>query len=151
MLVAGDGPARTAIRHHLTTAAPGRVTFLGTLPPARLAELYAAADLMVWPAHREAIAMTVLEAQAAGLPVIAGAAGAIPSIVTPPGHPPGGIITRPGDVTAMAHATNRLIRQPAQRATFARAARRNTRHATLTAAARCLDAILRVAAENCAQ
>ncbi len=143
LLIAGSGPARSAIAGRLIAAAGHRVTFLGALPPTRLAELYAAADATVWPAHREAIAMALLEAQVAGLPVVAGASGAIPSFVTPAGRPPGGIVTPPGDIAAFGRATARIVAQPALRARLARNARRNARHHTLPAAAQHLDAILR--------
>ncbi len=143
LLIAGSGPAGSAIASRLNAAAGHRVTFLGALPPPRLADLYAAADAAVWPAHREAIAMALLEAQVAGLPVVAGASGAIPSFVTPAGAAPGGIVTPPGDIAAFGRATSRIVARPALRMRLARNARRNAFRHFLPAAARRLDAILR--------
>jgi glycosyltransferase involved in cell wall biosynthesis len=68
-LLVGDGPARTDIEAEFASLSPGRVRFLGALDPDALAEVYAAADLYVWPACGEAYGMAMLEAQAAGLPV----------------------------------------------------------------------------------
>jgi predicted glycosyltransferase len=47
LLVAGDGPVRGAVSARLEAAAPGRVTFLGTLGEHALADAYAAADMLV--------------------------------------------------------------------------------------------------------
>ena len=70
-LVVGDGPARAAGRER--SSAPRRTRcFLGTLEPrAMLRDVYAACDLYAWPAVNEAYGMALLEAQAAGLPVVA--------------------------------------------------------------------------------
>ena len=43
--------------------------------------MYAAADLYVWPAVREAYGIALLEAQAAGLPVVAGREGGVAEVV----------------------------------------------------------------------
>ena len=78
LAVVGDGPARPTIRGALD---PTRVRFFGRRPSAELPGLMAAADLLVWPAYREAYGMALLEAQAAGTPVAAGAVGGVPDIV----------------------------------------------------------------------
>ena len=52
-------------------ALPARV------PHAALPALYAGADLYLWPAINEAYGMAFLEAQAAGLPVVAGRTGGV--------------------------------------------------------------------------
>ena len=48
---------------------------------AELRALYEAADLFVWPAVNEAYGMVLLEAQALGCPVVAGAYGGVASVV----------------------------------------------------------------------
>lgn len=80
LLVAGDGPAEPEVR---AAFAPwqGRVCWLGRCGAEQMAQLYAAADLLVWPGIHEAIGMSLLEAQAAGLPVVCGRSGAAPLIV----------------------------------------------------------------------
>ena len=69
LLVVGDGPARPAVAASLQVLGPDRVVFAGERSAESLPAFYAAADLMVWPAVREAYGMALLEAQATGLPV----------------------------------------------------------------------------------
>lgn len=80
LLVVGDGPARKAVRAAFLPLGR-RVHWLGARPESELAAINAASDLLVWPAVNEAIGMAILEAQAAGLPVVAGNSGAIGAIV----------------------------------------------------------------------
>jgi glycosyltransferase involved in cell wall biosynthesis len=69
--VVGDGPARGEVETLLAPLRP-RVTFAGALDgPERLRAAYEAADLLVWPGVGEGVGMVYLEAQAAGLPVVA--------------------------------------------------------------------------------
>ncbi len=81
LLVVGDGPARAEVENLFTAAAPGRVVFAGAREPAGLPEIYAACDLYLWPAAGEAYGMAMLEAQAAGLPVVAGNVRGVPEVV----------------------------------------------------------------------
>jgi glycosyltransferase involved in cell wall biosynthesis len=81
LVVAGDGAERREVEAALQAAAPGRVSFLGTLAPRELAEVYAAGDLYAWPAVNEAYGMALLEAQAAGLPVVSVATRGVPDVV----------------------------------------------------------------------
>lgn len=98
LLIAGDGEARRAVRSAFV-GVPCRVMYLGKVAPDRLAPLYAAADLLVWPAINEAYGMALLEAQACGLPVLAGASGGVPGIVADGGT---GFLVPPGDAAAFA-------------------------------------------------
>ncbi len=68
--IAGDGPARAQVQ---TLMAPfgDQVRFLGQLNKSELAAAYARAALFLWPGVNEAYGMVYLEAQAAGLPVLA--------------------------------------------------------------------------------
>jgi glycosyltransferase involved in cell wall biosynthesis len=140
LLVIGDGSARGAVEAAFAPYA-GRVTWLGRQDGPAMASTLAACDLMVWPAINEAYGMALLEAQAAGLPVLAGASGGVPGIVTD------GITGRlvpPGDIAAFAEALAELLTQPAQRRALAAAATaRITAEHDIGAAARRLDAILR--------
>ena len=80
LLVVGDGEARGEVA---ALFAPLRRAgaLLGALPAAALPSVYAAADLYVWPACNEAYGMALLEAQAAGVPVVAGAEGGVAEVV----------------------------------------------------------------------
>jgi len=71
LLAIGDGEARALVEEALAPIGPGRVVFAGAVEDERLPGVYAACDLYVWPAHREALSMAVLAAGAAGLPVVA--------------------------------------------------------------------------------
>ncbi len=84
---------------------------------ARLAE----ADLCVWPAVNEAFGMALLEAQASGLPVVAGAGGGVAGIVA---HEVTGLLAAPGDAAAFAAAVRRLLVDRDLRRRFGEAARR---------------------------
>ena len=121
LVVVGDGPARREVEAALEPLGPGRVRFAGETGPDELAGFYAAADLMVWPAIREAYGMALLEAQATGLPVVAGRSDGVPAVVA---HGETGLLTEPGNADALAIAVGTLLDDPRQRAAMARAAMR---------------------------
>jgi len=81
LLVAGDGSGRAEVEKALERAAPGRACFLGTLEARELAMTYAACDLYAWPAVNEAYGMSLLEAQAAGVPVVSRPVRGVPDVV----------------------------------------------------------------------
>ena len=146
LLVVGDGPARPEVEAALAPLGAERVCYLGRLEEGAVAACYAAADLCLWPAVNEAYGMALLEAQAAGLPVIAGAVGGVPSIVV---EGVTGLLTPPGETNAFAAAACALIEAPARRAAMAGAAAENVRRRhDIAAAARVLD---RALAEACAE
>lgn len=76
LTVVGDGPARPAVEAMFAPFGP-RVTWVGEVLQSDLAALYAASDLLVWPAVNEAYGMALLEAQACGCPVLAGHHGGV--------------------------------------------------------------------------
>ena len=80
--------------------------FTGQLGADGLAVLYAAADLYVWPAINEAYGMALLEAQAAGLPVVAGDTGGVGDIVR---HGETGLLVPVGDAAAFAEAVMSML------------------------------------------
>jgi glycosyltransferase involved in cell wall biosynthesis len=71
LLVAGEGPARAELERLAAEIAPGRARFLGYVPYAELPGLYGAADLFVHAAREERWGVSVAEALACGLPVVA--------------------------------------------------------------------------------
>jgi glycosyltransferase involved in cell wall biosynthesis len=71
LLLAGDGPERAAMERLAAELGAGRVHFLGYVPYAELPALYAAADLFVHAAGEERWGVSVAEALACGLPVVA--------------------------------------------------------------------------------
>jgi len=140
LLVIGDGPAREQVRRHLGVLGRGRVRFLGQLPPHQVATVVAATDLMAWPAVNEAFGMALLEAQAAGVPVVAGNARGVPQVVAPGG----GLLAPAGQPAALARRVARLLKSPATRNRLGAGARRwALRQRDLAAAGQRLDAIVR--------
>lgn len=70
LTVVGDGPARDDCLGPLAALGPVR-HLAGLGDPDAIRPHYAAADLLVWPGVNEGVGMVWLEAQAAGLPVVA--------------------------------------------------------------------------------
>lgn len=68
--IAGDGPARAEVEA-LMAPFGDRVRFLGALEGTDVQKAYETASVLFWPGVNEAFGMTYLEAQAAGLPVVA--------------------------------------------------------------------------------
>ncbi len=70
--IAGDGPLRGAMEREIERLGVRRhVALLGSLPRAEVRALLARADLFALPTVREAFGIALLEARAAGLPVVA--------------------------------------------------------------------------------
>lgn len=140
-VLVGDGPARGEIEAAMAPLGP-RVRFAGARPHGELPALYATADLYLWPAINEAYGMAFLEAQAAGLPVIAGRTGGVPAVVA---DGVTGLLTPPGDAAAFAAAVARLLDSPEDRARLSMAAAaRVAAHHDEAAAARALASALRM-------
>jgi glycosyltransferase involved in cell wall biosynthesis len=123
LTVIGDGPARPQIAPLFDRA---RTRFRGALPPEAMPAALAEADLLVWPAVNEAFGMALLEAQAAGLPVVAGAAGGadggVAGIVR---DGETGLLAPAGDEAGFAAAVATLLDDPARRRAMGDAARAN--------------------------
>jgi glycosyltransferase involved in cell wall biosynthesis len=140
--VAGDGAMGAEVRALFAPFGP-RVRFLGQLDPAGVADLLARGAVYVWPGCAEAYGLAYLEAQAAGLPVVAFRTAGVPEVVA---DGETGLLTDPGDAAAYATAVARLLSDDNFRARMGQAARdRVAAHHSLPAAAAALDAILRQA------
>ncbi len=110
LTIVGDGPKRDAILQALAQQLPAaRTHAIGAVGLEKLPEIYAAADLLIWPAVREAIGMSILEAQATGLPVAAGDTGAIPTIVD---HSRTGLLSPVGNANTLAAHVRGLLDDP---------------------------------------
>jgi len=119
LIVAGDGAARAEVESALAEAIPGRTAFLGALPLKDVAAAYAASDLCVWPAVNEAYGMAMLEAQAAGLPVVSCASRGVPDVVE---HGRTGLLAPAGDDEALAHLVRELLLDAGRRSRLGDAA-----------------------------
>jgi hypothetical protein len=108
--VAGDGPARDAVAQ-LMAPFGARVQFAGTLSADDLAQQYGTASLFFWPGVNEAFGMAYLEAQAAGLPVVAQDRPGVRDVLAPGQYP----AVETGSAGLAAQIT-RLLDDPAERA-----------------------------------
>jgi len=81
--IAGDGAARAQVEAVMDPFGP-RVRFLGQLTGDQLSECYGRAGLLFWPGVNEAFGLTYLEAQAAGVPVVAQDRPGVRDVVTGP-------------------------------------------------------------------
>ena len=136
LVIAGAGPAEREVRA-LFEPFGDRIRWPGLLPSGQLKQLYRAADLFVWPAIKEAFGMALLEAQAAGLPVVAGRSPGVASVVA---DGKTGMLVPEGDAGAFAEAVKTLLTDPEQRRALGRAAsRRAARVHDISVAAHLLD------------
>ena len=115
----------------------------GALDAERFVRLRAA-DVFVLPTRADSFPLSILEAMAAGLPVVASSVGAIPWLLDDGAC---GALVPVGDAEALAASLVHLARHPEQRAALGQAARARQRALfdSAHAAAR-LDTILRAAA-----
>lgn len=138
LLVVGDGPERPAVERALAPFA-AQTRYAGAVAPDATAPFYAASDLYVWPAVHEAYGMAFLEAQACGLPVVAGRVRGVPDVV-PEGR--AGLLAPEGDAVEFARLIDRLLADPAERARLSAGARAWGAERDLGPAAQAIDAIL---------
>jgi glycosyltransferase involved in cell wall biosynthesis len=107
-VVVGDGPLREELfRLAEDLRVRERVLFLGFRPDAQA--LIKMMDVVAVPSVSEGTPLVVLEAMAAGVPVVASAVGGIPDQIRP-GHE--GILVPPGDTDALARALIKVLRDP---------------------------------------
>jgi glycosyltransferase involved in cell wall biosynthesis len=106
LAIVGDGPHRA----NLETYFAGTPTyFVGYLGGEELASAYAVADAFIFPSRTETLGLVLLEAMAAGCPVIAARSGGIPDIVTDGEN---GYLFDPQDSQAAILATQKLFAEP---------------------------------------
>jgi glycosyltransferase involved in cell wall biosynthesis len=107
-VLAGEGPARPeweALAARLGIA--GNVVFAGVRRD--MPGVYASFDVLALPSYEENMPMCLLEAMAAGTPVIATRVGAVPKLIQPDET---GVLIEPGDAVGLAAAILRLLRDP---------------------------------------
>ncbi|EKP94118.1 glycosyltransferase [Thermaerobacter subterraneus] len=109
--LAGDGPLLPAARQLAASLGiDHRVRFLGAQPEG--AAVVQGAAVAVLCSRREGLPLAILEAMAAGVPVVATAAGGIPEAVEPGIT---GFLVPPGDAVATARCLGRLLADPSLR------------------------------------
>lgn len=118
-VVAGDGELRGALEARAQTALGERIKFLGWVTD--LPALYAALDLVVLTSRNEGMPVALIEASAAGLPVVATRVGGVPEVV---GDGITGLLVPPGNAGAVAEAVSSLLNDPGLACSMGAEARR---------------------------
>lgn len=109
LALVGDGPHRQNLEQYFA----GTPTyFVGYLRGKELASAYASADVFIFPSRTETLGLVLLEAMAAGTPVVAARSGGIPDIVTDGVN---GYLFDPRDEGGAIEATQRLFAHPEER------------------------------------
>jgi glycosyltransferase involved in cell wall biosynthesis len=104
-VIAGNGPDRPAVEsERRRLGLESSVRLAGELND--VGELLAAADLFVLSTRSEGLPLSILEAMAAGLPVVASNVGGVPELVV---DGETGLLVPPGDPHALAAAIGRLL------------------------------------------
>jgi glycosyltransferase involved in cell wall biosynthesis len=133
--IVGGGPELPSLRRQLDTLGlHGTVEILGEVPDsASIRRAFAGADVFCLPSRQESFGIVFLEAMAAGLPIVASTAAAVPEVV-PDGN--AGILVEPQDRHALAAALSRLLCDEALRVKLAAYGRRYVRQFDWTHIAR---------------
>ncbi len=112
LLVAGDGPLREKLEDDARERGlDHRVHFLGEVTD--LGGLFGAIDLFVHPSLSEGLGSSIIDAFAAGVPVVATRAGGIPELVR---EEETGFLADPGAPASLADAIDRALCDPDERA-----------------------------------
>ncbi len=116
----GQGPLRTHLEELSTKRGlAGKITFAGFRHD--LERVLPCLSAIVHPATMEGLGVSLLQAAAAGVPIVASNRGGIPEIVR---QGENGYLLEPGDVNGIAHAVISLLRDREKAARFGRSGRR---------------------------
>ena len=138
--IVGEGPESTGLRTMATKLGlTGVVTFLGEVTRSALAVEYVGADCFCLPTVQEGFGLVFAEAMAAGLPIVACRAAAVPELVDD-GRT--GLLVSPRDVEELAKAMETVLTNARLRSELGAAGRRRVEHLDLDrVAARLLEAL----------
>lgn len=117
LTIVGDGAAREQVQ---ALFSPHKVQFAGQVAPEAIPELLQRHDLFVWPAVNEALGVSLLEASAAGLPVLAGFSPGVATIIE---DGVTGVLVPQNDPEAFAAALQELLDNPMRLASLGAAGR----------------------------
>lgn len=119
--IAGRGKDLDRVRSHAAELGlSGCIHLHGAVSDDARDELFSGAKLLLMPSRFEGFGMVAAEAMAAGVPVVAAAAGSLPEVVAPP---EGGLLFPVGDAEAMAATAGALLDDNDRRLALSRSAR----------------------------
>ncbi len=117
LAVVGDGPAREDLHAQF---AGTRTKFMGYLRNEDLWSAFASADIFVFPSAMETFGLVLVEAMAAGLPVVTSRVGGADDVVRPGVN---GYLFNVGDVRGMIDGVRAIVSEPSKRRIMGRNAR----------------------------
>jgi colanic acid/amylovoran biosynthesis glycosyltransferase len=119
--IIGAGPLRKRLEHLIAELGLGEyVHLLGAKSQDEVIQALTASDILLAPSLAEALPVSLMEAHAVGLPVLATRVGSVHQIVL---DGISGFLVPPGDPAAMALYLGQLIDHPAERAEMGRRGR----------------------------
>lgn len=104
LAIVGDGPARESLEAHF---AGTPTKFMGYLQGEALSQAYASADMFTFTSALETFGLVVVEAMAAGLPIVSSRVGGIPDVVS---EGETGYTFNVGDLDALVHGVAQIAR-----------------------------------------
>ncbi len=120
LLLGGDGELETVRARAAELGITDKIDLLGWVRGEDKERLLATAAIYVLPSYNEGLPVSVLEAMAAGLPILTTPVGGIPEAVTDGVE---GFLVEPGNVAALADRLERLLGDPALARRMGEAAR----------------------------
>ncbi len=118
LTLVGDGPERAPLQARAAELGiAGAVAFAGPASQQEVAGYLSRADIFVLPSFAEGVPVVLMEAMAAGLPVIASNVGGVGELV----REGAGLLLAPGDTAALTRAIAALLGDPERRAAMGRA------------------------------
>ena len=117
LALVGDGPNRQTLEQHFANTP---THFVGYMRGKKLASAYASADAFIFTSRTETLGLVLLEAMAAGTPVVAANSGGIPDIIA---NGINGYLFDPADEKGAITATQKLLAHSEERETLRQNAR----------------------------
>ena len=108
LVLAGDGSQRVALEDRVRELGLRNVTFVGRVPPDRMPALYDDADVYVNASVIDNMPQSIVEAYAAGVPVVSSDAGGIPFIADSGAT---ALLVPAGDTAALGAAMRRMVEE----------------------------------------
>jgi glycosyltransferase involved in cell wall biosynthesis len=119
--IAGRGKDRERVEQRANELGVSEhLRLLGSVSEVERLRLFAGARVLLMPSRFEGFGMVAAEAMAAGVPIVASAAGALPEVVD---SPSGGVLVPPGDAAQLAAEVAKLLADAGRREALSRSAR----------------------------